>query len=80
MAPTALPDGFAESAARYEVRGHVAIVTLNRPQSLNAVNSALSTAVGEALEAAAADPDPTRPGGRRPAGQAQGPPAGGPAR
>ena len=46
-----------EPAARYEVRGRVALITLNRPDARNAVNAALSTAVGAGLEAAAADPD-----------------------
>ncbi|MFZ2178863.1 MAG: enoyl-CoA hydratase-related protein [Rhodococcus sp. (in: high G+C Gram-positive bacteria)] len=44
-------------AALYEVRGHVAIVTLNRPAALNAVNSAMSASAGAALERAAHDPD-----------------------
>ncbi len=44
-----------EPAALYEVRGHVAIITLNRPAAKNAVNAALSTAVGEGLERAAKD-------------------------
>ena len=44
------------AVARYEVSGHVAVLTLNRPKALNAVNSALSDAVGGYLEQAAADP------------------------
>lgn len=44
-------------AALYEVRDHIAVVTLNRPEALNAVNAALSTAAGEALESAAHDDD-----------------------
>ncbi|AZG47708.1 crotonase/enoyl-CoA hydratase family protein [Gordonia insulae] len=46
-----------ESVVRYDVRDHVAIVTLNRPDALNAVNSALSIAAGAALERAADDKD-----------------------
>ena len=35
-----------------ERRGHVLIVTINRPEARNAVNAAVSTAVGDALQAA----------------------------
>ncbi|PPI99581.1 enoyl-CoA hydratase [Nocardia nova] len=45
-----------EPAARYEVRDHVAVVTLNRPDALNAVDAALSAAAGAAFERAAQDP------------------------
>ncbi|ORL16037.1 crotonase/enoyl-CoA hydratase family protein [Prescottella equi] len=44
-----------EPAALYERRGAVAIITLNRPRALNAVNAALSTAVGNLLEQADSD-------------------------
>lgn len=44
-----------EPAALYERRGNVALITLNRPKALNAVNAALSTAVGTLLEQAEAD-------------------------
>lgn len=36
--------------------GAVAVITLNRPEAMNAVNSAVSTAVGAALEDLASDP------------------------
>lgn len=44
------------SPVLYEVRDGIAILTLNRPDAMNSVNSALATAVGEALEKAATDP------------------------
>ncbi|MFI9503910.1 crotonase/enoyl-CoA hydratase family protein [Nocardia sp. NPDC052566] len=44
----------AASLARH---GHVAVITLNRPEAMNAVNAALSAAVGAALEELAADPE-----------------------
>ncbi|MGW0040928.1 crotonase/enoyl-CoA hydratase family protein [Rhodococcus sp. NPDC003348] len=44
-----------EPAALYERRGNVALITLNRPRAMNAVNAALSTAVGTLLEQAEAD-------------------------
>ncbi|WP_072690820.1 crotonase/enoyl-CoA hydratase family protein [Rhodococcus marinonascens] len=46
-----------QSAALWERRGGVGIITLNRPAALNAVNGALSTAVGTLLEQADADPE-----------------------
>ena len=39
----------------YEVADHVATITLSRPDSMNAMNSALADALGDALEQAAAD-------------------------
>lgn len=45
-----------EPAALYDVQGHVAVLTMNRPDAMNAVNAALSTALGEGVERAASDP------------------------
>jgi crotonobetainyl-CoA hydratase len=43
-------------AALLERRGAVALITLNRPHAMNAVNAALSTAAGSALDELASDP------------------------
>nr|WP_090278003.1 crotonase/enoyl-CoA hydratase family protein [Mycolicibacterium komanii]CRL73338.1 enoyl-CoA hydratase/carnithine racemase [Mycolicibacterium komanii] len=42
-------------AALTERRGNVMLITINRPEARNAVNSAVSTAVGDALQAAQDD-------------------------
>ena len=47
----------AAPAALTERRGNVLVITLNRPEARNAVNSAVSTAVGDALQQAQDDPD-----------------------
>lgn len=47
----------ANPAALVERVGHTLVITLNRPEARNAVNSSVSTAVGEALEVAQRDPD-----------------------
>jgi crotonobetainyl-CoA hydratase len=44
-------------AALYERRGNVALITINRPDARNAVNGAVSTAVGDALQRAQDDVD-----------------------
>lgn len=41
----------------FRVQGHVAVITLNRPQVLNAVNAQLAAELGAALERLDADPD-----------------------
>ena len=41
----------------YEVKGHYAILTINRPEARNAVNAAVSIGVGGALHEAQHDPD-----------------------
>lgn len=47
----------SEFPATLERRGHVAVITLNRPKAMNAVNSAMSLAVGTHLEELRHDPD-----------------------
>ncbi|WP_179963562.1 enoyl-CoA hydratase-related protein [Mycobacterium marseillense] len=44
-------------AAVVERRGNVTLITINRPEARNAVNGAVSTAVGDALAAAQDDPE-----------------------
>src|SRR3546814_18855552 len=40
-----------------ERRGHLLIVTINRPEARNAVNAAVHTGIGTALEEAENDPE-----------------------
>jgi crotonobetainyl-CoA hydratase len=47
----------AAPAVLIERRGNVSVITLNRPEARNAVNAAVSTALGDALEAAQGDPE-----------------------
>jgi crotonobetainyl-CoA hydratase len=49
-------DGQAPGAL-VERRGNVMVITINRPEARNAVNSAVSISVGDALEQAQHDPD-----------------------
>jgi crotonobetainyl-CoA hydratase len=46
-----------EPAALVERRGNVLVITINRPDARNAVNGAVSTGVGDALDRAQRDPD-----------------------
>lgn len=46
-----------EAAVLTERRGHILIITINRPEARNAVNAAVHRGIGEALEAAEADRD-----------------------
>ena len=46
-----------QPAVLTELRGHVLVVTLNRPEARNAVNAELSQGLGDALERADTDPD-----------------------
>jgi crotonobetainyl-CoA hydratase len=50
-------DTVTEPAALVDKRGNVLIITINRPEARNAVNSAVSIAVGDALAAAQDDPE-----------------------
>jgi crotonobetainyl-CoA hydratase len=44
------------TAVLVEERDHVMVITLNRPEAMNAINGEVSTLVGQALEQADADP------------------------
>jgi enoyl-CoA hydratase/carnithine racemase len=54
---TEITSGGEAPIALYERAGHLAIITFNRPRALNAMNTALSNAVGELLERARTDND-----------------------
>ncbi len=41
----------------YDVSDHIAVITLNRPEAMNAMNTPLADAIGAALESAAKDDD-----------------------
>ncbi|MCV7443537.1 crotonase/enoyl-CoA hydratase family protein [Mycobacterium paraense] len=45
-----------QPGALVELRGNVMVITINRPEARNAVNAAVSIAVGDALEQAQHDP------------------------
>ena len=47
----------SEELVLAEKRDHIQILTLNRPSDMNAFNTALAAALGEALEAMDADSD-----------------------
>lgn len=47
----------APPPATIERIGHVALITLNRPEAMNAVNAAMSIAVGEAIDQLMNDPE-----------------------
>ncbi|OKH73377.1 enoyl-CoA hydratase [Mycobacterium sp. SWH-M1] len=46
-----------EPGALVERRGNVMVITINRPEARNAINAAVSIALGDALEEAQNDPD-----------------------
>lgn len=52
-----MTDTTDQPAALQELRGNVLVITINRPEARNAVNGAVSTAVGDALQKAQDDPE-----------------------
>jgi enoyl-CoA hydratase/carnithine racemase len=55
-----------EELATYRIDGHVAIVGLNRPSKLNAINQEMKAAASDALQRAENDPECRSAAGRRP--------------
>ncbi|WP_373122279.1 crotonase/enoyl-CoA hydratase family protein [Mycobacterium marinum] len=49
--------GDDQPAGLVEHRGNVMVITINRPEARNAINGAVSVAVGDALESAQNDPE-----------------------
>lgn len=47
----------SDDPVRRERRGHTLVVTIQRPEALNAINVHVHRGIGESLEAAQADPD-----------------------
>lgn len=47
----------SDEGALVERRGNVLLITINRPEARNAVNSSVSIAVGDALQTAQDDPE-----------------------
>jgi crotonobetainyl-CoA hydratase len=50
-------DTVTHPGALVERRGNVMVITINRPEARNAINAAVSIAVGDAMEQAQQDPD-----------------------
>jgi len=44
-------------SVEYETRGHLAIITLNRPEARNAINGVMATGIERALDRFESDPD-----------------------
>jgi crotonobetainyl-CoA hydratase len=53
----AVTEALPDSGALVTRRGNVVVITINRPEARNAVNAAVSIAVGDAMEEAQQDPE-----------------------
>ncbi|OBY29271.1 enoyl-CoA hydratase-related protein, partial [Mycolicibacter kumamotonensis] len=51
------PSADVQTAALSQRHGNVLVITINRPEARNAVNGAVSTAVGDSLQLAEDDPE-----------------------